>query len=345
MRLPDLHLPCFPRATSIDIEWPWHSNICFMQLRSGELSALERLSLKCGSVIDFDTLITRCPCLRVLSVFITRGSDIVISVHSVSLQTLEFKCNDAYTNSIDIVTPKLKQLELIFNTGKDFSVSISAPMVEKVVWIRQLPSGELTTLFGFWRLDWMAVLLADRFGDGDYCLELGISTALDEWYYELDLTHEVEFAQEMEKLPVIDFSVLELSLTTDGHVFGALLWRLLGFHQIRAATKRLEVVLYSFSESCREDCPCDEPKNWRCQSIPLTRLEEVHIKYFTGEEHEHDFLELIFRSSPMLNRVTLTLSHVFGGCTKKIYNTFSPYPDVKGYVYSSSGKLVPRPSD
>ncbi|KAI4996436.1 hypothetical protein ZWY2020_051356 [Hordeum vulgare] len=174
MRLPDLHLPCFPRATSIDIiDIDSDSNICFTQLRSGEFSALERLSLKCGSVIDFDTLITRCPCLRVLSVFISSGSYIVISVHSVSLHTLEFKCNDAYTNSIDIVTPKLKQLELIFDTGKDLSVSISAPMVEKVVWIRELPFEDLNPLFGFWRLDLMAVLPADRFGDGDYGLELG----------------------------------------------------------------------------------------------------------------------------------------------------------------------------
>ena len=98
-------------------------------------------------------------------------------------------------------------------------------------------------------------------------------------------------------------------------------------------------------QTCPENCPCDEPKNWRCQSISLTRLEEAQIDGFTGEDHEHDFLELIFRSSPMLNRVDLKLVPNFQGCTKKIYSTFLAYPAVKGYVYFSSAELVPPPSD
>ena len=98
-------------------------------------------------------------------------------------------------------------------------------------------------------------------------------------------------------------------------------------------------------QTCPENCPCDEPKNWRCQSISLTRLEEAHIDGFSGEDHEHDFLELILRSSPMLNRVAVKLVPEFGGCTKKIYNTFLAYPDVEGYVYLVSGELVPPPSD
>ncbi|XBH88647.1 hypothetical protein VPH35_075910 [Triticum aestivum] len=333
--------PCFPRATSIVISW--RGNICFKQPQSSEFSALETLSLCGASVIGIDTLITRCPCLRVLRVI---GLIFDIKVHSVSLQTLDVTNEHVWISSIDIVTPKLKQLELSFGADTDLSVSISAPMLEKVVWDRWFT--ETTHLFGCWHLETINLRSAHRFTDGHFCsrsfrfmhrILANCFVLQDQLGYELEMAHEVEFAQEMEKLPVINFSVLKLFIVTDGHVFGALVWRLLGLHQSFAAMKRL------IERTCPENCPCDKPKNWRCHSISLTRLEEVHIKNFNGEEHEHDFLKLIFRSSPMLNRVTLKLVYRFGGCTQKIYNTFWAYPDVKGYVYFWSGQLVPQPSD
>ncbi|XBH97071.1 hypothetical protein VPH35_087354 [Triticum aestivum] len=320
-------LPCFPRATSI--EFNCNNNICFTQLPADEFSALEKLSLGGASIIDVDTLR-----LRMLSVSVSTSD---IKVHSLSLQTLR-------------VSGYL-QLKLDIQTDTDLSVSISAPMLKKVEWFRSFR--EMNLLFGFWYLESTDMRTADSFGPGggDYwrnedssahhlCLVIVAS--------EVDLAQEVEFAQEMEKLLVIDFSVLDLTLLTRGHVFGALMWRLLGWHQICAATKRLLVHLSSWypeREACPANCPCDEPKNWRCQSISLMCLEEVHIDGFTGDDHECDFLKLIFRSSPMLSKVSLKLELEFGGCTKKIYNTFIAYPDVEGYVYLVSGELVPPPSD
>ncbi|XP_044367339.1 F-box/FBD/LRR-repeat protein At5g56420 isoform X2 [Triticum aestivum] len=252
MEAVDLHPPCFPRATSLEIHWG--ANICFTPLPSGEFSALERLSLGGASVIGIDTLITRCPCLRMLTVIMPTSG---IKVHSVSLQTLDvFSDEEVCISSIDIVTPKLKQLELIFDTDTDLSVSISAPMVEEVMWSRGFT--ETTLLFGFWLLGHMALMPAYRFGDGYYWREEDtrsvhvlylVISSTDQLEFDLDMAHEVEFAQEMKKLPVINFSVLKLLIETHGHVFGALVQRLLGLDQICAVMKRLLVTASSILTS------------------------------------------------------------------------------------------------
>jgi hypothetical protein len=47
----------------------------------------------------------------------------------------------------------------------------------------------------------------------------------------------------MEKLLVVNFSVLELHLTPKGHAIGAFVLRLLGMRRIRTTTQKLKVVL------------------------------------------------------------------------------------------------------
>ena len=53
----------------------------------------------------------------------------------------------------------------------------------------------------------------------------------------------MDFAEEIEKLPVTNFSALELNFERACHVYGALVLQLLRMHRIRAATKKLKVVL------------------------------------------------------------------------------------------------------
>jgi hypothetical protein len=95
-------------------------------------------------------------------------------------------------------------------------------------------------------------------------------------------------------------------------------------------------------EKCPLGCPC-EPSNWRSQTISLNALEVVNISGFQGDDHEIDFLKLIFRFAPMLKRVTVELldevSSRNDGCME-IYNIFRAYSSVKCYVYLGSGEYM-----
>lgn len=47
----------------------------------------------------------------------------------------------------------------------------------------------------------------------------------------------------MENILIINFSVFELHLNTEGHVFGALVLRILRMHRIRTNTQKFKIVL------------------------------------------------------------------------------------------------------
>jgi hypothetical protein len=143
----EANLPCFQRAMSIELDL---ENVYFTALLVGEFSALERLSISEGcSIVDLSTLLSRCPRLRVLKVAMASGD---VTVHSASVQDLHVHSNTE-CHTIDIVTPKLKKLEMEISagSGSELSVSISAPMVEKVSWKRRYTTSAL--MFGFWRLE------------------------------------------------------------------------------------------------------------------------------------------------------------------------------------------------
>jgi hypothetical protein len=61
------------------------------------------------------------------------------------------------------------------------------------------------------------------------------------------LDTELNFAHEVEKLPVTNFSVLEIDCELVWHVYGSLMLRLLGMSRICASTKKLKVVLPKWS--------------------------------------------------------------------------------------------------
>ena len=94
-------------------------------------------------------------------------------------------------------------------------------------------------------------------------------------------------------------------------------------------------------EECPFDCPC-EPEGWRSNTISLTALDEVEINGFGGDDHEVDFLKLMFKCAPMLKKLTVKLSHEASscdGCTK-LYNITKACSSVELYVYLSSGEYV-----
>ena len=92
-------------------------------------------------------------------------------------------------------------------------------------------------------------------------------------------------------------------------------------------------------DACPVNCFCDEPKNWRTETITLADLENMEIEGVVGEDHEFDFLKVIFRCAPMLKTVTVRLSDgvtpSVDWCTK--INIFMAYPSVE-----CNGDLISR---
>lgn len=60
--------------------------------------------------------------------------DTLMAVHSESLQELFVEANKLSAHSVDIVTPQLKQLTISVGSYMEVSISISAPLLEKVSW-------------------------------------------------------------------------------------------------------------------------------------------------------------------------------------------------------------------
>ncbi|KAK1698229.1 hypothetical protein QYE76_014926 [Lolium multiflorum] len=310
---------------------------------SSEFSRLERLSLSTlCRIADIGTLVARCPCLRVLRAATTSGK---VMLHSSSLQKLDLNTNcDTEFHNINIATPVLKELNMAFRAAGDIGVSISAPVLENVSWQRSYTGPAL--VFGFWRLGSLRIQTIQRSNDVKtkgmpslmqllppfhvLCLHLSVQKLLDT---------ELNFADEVEKLPVTNFSVLEINIQPAWHVYGALMLRLLRMHRVCASTKILKVVMprWSMKEACLQNCPCDKPKKWRSQSIFSTCLEEVEIHGFNGQDHEYDFIRIILACSPKLGRVSVEPSDAFKGCTTVLSNISMDNPSVKFY---SSNCLV-----
>jgi hypothetical protein len=129
-----VELPRFHRATSIHL---YALNLRLtLPPSTGCFPKLDTLSLS-GYRVDLAALVRHCPCLRVLRVTqASLGAD--INIRSESLQKLFLRTNETrrWTDSINIEAPKLKRLTLLFrtDTGARLSVSLVAPLLEKVSW-------------------------------------------------------------------------------------------------------------------------------------------------------------------------------------------------------------------
>ncbi|XBH59908.1 hypothetical protein VPH35_114578 [Triticum aestivum] len=345
------NLPSFHRATSAEMEL---RTFRFTQLPARDFSALERLCLRGCTIVNLVTMLALCPRLRVLKVMADRSARDV-KINSESLQELDLSVYGVVKcQGLQIMTPLLKQLKLKVCSNPDLRVSISTPMVEKVSWLLTY-STESSLIFGFWSLQSMRLqtIGSYKYNDGvssnqeeDACLRPPgcnvLSLYISAYLYDR-LGAAMDFAPEMEKLPVANFTVLELHLNAMGHVLGGLLRHLLMMHQIQTATQRLKVFLWDWSRAnCLENCPCDEPKNWRSQSISLTRLEEVEINNFRGRDREMDLVTVALRWAPRLKTMTIKLADETGieRCATNIYNICLAYPSVNCSVYCHSGRLV-----
>ena len=206
-------------------------------------------------------------------------------------------------------------------------------MVEKVLWLCHY--SKVAAGIGLWGL----AMVRFETESNALCLWMDCLHSFSFPGTELSLAQEI-----LKHLVVCNFSVLDLhfnSFKTSGHAFGAFVFCLLAIHRIRTATKILKIGLGEKAIACPVYCPCDEPKNWRGETITLINLEEVEINVFKGQEHEFDFLRQIFKCTPMLKRIAVKLSDdvtASNGLCTKIYDIFKEY--VECSVVPNSGKQI-----
>ena len=215
--------------------------------------------------------------------------------------------------------------------SSDFSVSFNAPMVENLRW--DIYCNFQNVGIDVWRLRRVGLWKKESVNT----LWLFIHAPV----YALDA--ERNSSQEIASLP--NFSVLQLRLVTRGHIFGPLVLNLLGICNV---IQNLKVTIDKDTcrQVCPSNCPCEQPQNWRRQTISLPALEEVEIKGFEGNGDEIDFLKLLFRCTPLMKTMTVTLAPevlpTSRGC-EKTYRIFRENPSVKCRVYRSGGEEVLYP--
>ncbi|TVU18637.1 hypothetical protein EJB05_34745 [Eragrostis curvula] len=287
-----VELPCFDRTSSLVLKMDGVP--IALPPAGGDFSRLERLELTTGSNI-FAALLPSCPRLRVLRInACTELKE--ITVHSATLEELAVESVYELENipRIDIDAPEVKKMKLLVDMDREFSMTISAPKAVELDWKLGSTNGSI----GF---------ATHRLYSLNYRLSQGIRTL------HLDIDDEYEdpvpdktFAQEIARLRVTNFSVLEVVLESNEHDFGPLLVHLL---QIQPAIQRLQVVVdhseLEDRELCHRNCLCRQPVSWKSENISLTNLEEVLISYyrFKGGNEEVDFLKLLFRCAPGLKRM------------------------------------------
>ncbi|TVT99099.1 hypothetical protein EJB05_55550, partial [Eragrostis curvula] len=139
------------------------------------------------------------------------------------------------------------------------------------------------------------------------------------------LDPDLDFTQAMALVPVANFSVLDLSIVAESHVFGPVVLHLLRMQPL--VIRKFKLLL-------------EEPSNWRSENVPLTNLEMIQIVGLKGRDHEVDFLKLLFRCSTALKKMTVRLSDEAStneSASEKIHCLFKEYPNVECFAYNSCG--------
>uniref|UniRef100_A0ACD5W8C3 Uncharacterized protein n=1 Tax=Avena sativa TaxID=4498 RepID=A0ACD5W8C3_AVESA len=316
-----IQIPRFDRATSMKLTV---YNVTLTP--PAEFPVLERLSMS-GCRFDTDALVTRCPRLRVLEVLYCPVAVGTIKVHSPTIEELVVKQSG---HCISIMAPALKRLTMYFRVWLFFTLScFSAPMVEEVSWECRSSYPNIG-VHQWWRLHRLN-LSSTQNSARTLRLYIDSKTLPDTNYVP---PAERSFNQHIGPLPA--FSVLELYLLNGEHVFGAAVLNLLEIRSTAIRRLRLSIEHHVDEESCPPECSCDQPPNWRSQSVSLVALEDVLIQGFNGTGHEIDFLKLLFRCATQMRRMRVVLSANVLGSNREwaeIYSIFEENPSVKCTVY------------
>ncbi|KAM3316731.1 hypothetical protein ACQJBY_034711 [Aegilops geniculata] len=336
-------VPRFPRAASVELQGldlAFADQPCSWQ----GFPALERLSLtSCRAVLT--NVLRRCPRLHVLrlrdDLLVCQHKNIIIK--SSSLQELDVENRVPFLHRVHIDAPALKRLAMSFASSNNIvvSVSVSAPVLEKVSWRCRYSTVSaglgVSVGLGPWCL--LSVRLQTAETNGQLHPHVHVLSLFAAAHTSYIFSEGLNLTTEIERHMVTLFSVLELHVQTSGHVFGAFALHVLDIERIRTDTESLKVILLRSedNEACPANCACELPNNnWRSQTISMTmtmtKLEKVEIRGFQGEGHEFDFLKLVFSCAPNLKTMSVRLAdgvEQSNYCCQKIHDVFKTYPSVK----------------
>lgn len=145
-----VELPCFDRATSIKLEL---GDVKLAPAAAGgEFPLLERLSVA-GCRLSTASLISQCPHLRALELRRSDHPD-VLRVHSTKIEELVIDGDiSSWLGAVDIDAPVLKKFTMNTIIDREFSMSLSAPMVENLLWHCHFSGpGSMVAIDGGWTL-------------------------------------------------------------------------------------------------------------------------------------------------------------------------------------------------
>ncbi|PAN16549.1 hypothetical protein PAHAL_3G068200 [Panicum hallii] len=302
-------LPCFARATSVDLQiW----NRSFTLPPAGEFSNLRMLTLSLCTVSPNDFL-SRCPQLQVLHMGCYWVFDFV-TVSSASLQELILRAdvpvpvddpNNTPQQLVIVEAPALEKFRLQSYGLRGVITSFSAPMVDTLSFTF---CSKASRCIGFsWPWRWRVLSLSTamgwvtRYGEADAVRRRVLSMVIiDNDDGRCDAVRS--FAEEIVRLPVNNFSVLKLELrTNDGHAFGTDVLQLL---KTLNTVQRLHLVLPPTNERGYWSKKREIKSN---EGISLINLEEAEIEGLNVHDHDFDFMKLLFASAPVLKVVRVTL--------------------------------------
>ncbi|KAF8759193.1 hypothetical protein HU200_010221 [Digitaria exilis] len=348
-----LTLPRLDRTKSITLDV---HNISLLppqdQGQDMDMPALESLCLR-----NYDPLLVlrlnKCSALRSLSVSNLRHHNILIVLPF--LEEL-FLLANVRLQHVCIFAPMLKKLTLKARQGvaDHLFLQCLVPKVEDFSW-QCTDHGSHVSFGDIWSLSMVTIKTSEALvqlqhtpRSNMYTLRLNIGECDKVFVQEGAAPSFQDYISSL--FPVANdfhfankFSVLELCISSWGHVYGAMVLHLLEVYTLIVMLK-VDLRKVQARGLCSANCTCIQLNNWRNQTISLAHLKEVEIKGVRGEDYDIDMLKVILRSAAMLERVAFTFSlkseQRIRHFTSKIHSILKAHPSVECKIYRCSGELV-----
>ncbi|TKW30883.1 hypothetical protein SEVIR_2G067300v4 [Setaria viridis] len=353
-------LPCLANATGVSLDL---GCLGVSVPRAGVFARLTELSLsrvqfRGGPCALGDAVSSRrCPCLEKLTVRDALGpSD--LAIRSDSLRHMEL-ADVRGLRRLTVVVPALEHLTVVacfYHHHPNRPVAnITARQLKELRWgdmfdRRSVQLGKMKHL----QCLCPDILLVYGSSPNRSCIELlrcfkviqKLSLTL---IYPPDIDDQPYLLGDMKILP--GATLLHLSLTSNGHAFGASL-----FHVLRLCSGTRKLALKLFSDSLEEQtvfppgCICDEQQNWKTEELLLNQLRELEITELRGSENEVTFVKQLFKWATVLKRMKLTFNSLVKESVAerfyKILQSFSrPEICMEFYMYKDMMEVLYAPED